>query len=271
VEIILKLFEVFREFLTGLARLFVFWPDSRVLLRRTVAWCRTHELREAWIAFWMVGTAFMWSVNSVLFTAATDIAGTGVQDVINGAASQLDQLRRQGGNAGTWEGLKSLPGVMFNPGFLLSLSPKQRTLTSLLQALAMTTLSAAIMGMLIRVLPRVRSPKKQSQVWAMSVAAVPMLAIPLLFGMFGVVVLYAVPQLALFALALGIALSMAFSIGAIALAQRAFRLTGRRYWLFTVVCCVLIAGLSLLGAFSTKPYADLAKAILGNSSIEKEK
>lgn len=270
-EPFLKVFETFREFFTGLAGLFVFWPDGRMLLRRTVAWCQTHKLREAWIAFLVVVTASLWALNSVMFAISSDLAALKAHDVSEPAAVRAPQPTWGARSAGTWEKLKSSRQVMFDPGFLLTLSPKQQALTSLLQALAMATLGTAMMGVFSRLLPRVRSQKKQAQVWTLSVAALPLVELPLLFGCFGVVVLYDVPELALVSLGLGVVASMALMIWLFEITQRAFKLTRKRYWLLTTAGCGLILGFSFLGAFSVKPYADVAKAFLGTASVSKEK
>jgi hypothetical protein len=270
-ESIMKLFDAFREFLTGLARLFVFWPDGWVLMRRTVAWCRTHDLLEAWIAYWVVGTAMFWALNLLSFTVITATVGDDAPRLVRAAALRAEAQRHLPGDIGLWNALNIQREVMFDPGHLLALDPRQQALTAVLQALAMAALGAAMMGVFIRLLPRLRPPKKQAQVWAFSVAAMPLVCLPMLFASFAALVLVAVWPLPMVLLGFGAVASTAFLVWIIRIGQRAFRLKSERYWLFTAASLMLLGGFSFVGGFSPKPYADVAKAILGSTSAEKAK
>jgi hypothetical protein len=271
VESVLKLFETFREFLTGLARLFIFWPDARLLLRRTVAWCRTHDPMAAWLAYWVVLAAILWATNLLNIVVTTAMVGDEAPRLVAEAAKLVEAQRHLPSDIGLADALAVQREVMNLPGHLLALDPQQQVLMAVLQALAMATLGALLMGVFIRLLPRLRRPKKQAQVWAFSVAAMPLVNLPVLVALFGALVLVAVGPLPLISLGLGGALSMALLLWLITLGQRAFRLSGGRYWLSMAASLALLAGFSILGGFAPKPYADVAKAILGGAAAEKPK
>jgi hypothetical protein len=267
----LKLFEIFREFLLGLGGLFVFWPDARALMRRTVGWCRHHDLAEAWIAYWVVLAVLLWASNLLFIAVTAGVAGDDAPRLIAEAATLTEAQRHLPAGLSLGEKLAIQRQVMFHQGHLLSLTPMQQIIVAALQALAAAALVAAMMGCFIRLLPRLRRPKKQAQVWAFTVAFMPLANLPLLFGLFGALVLLAVWPLPVLILGAGSIASLALLSWGVWIGQRAFRLSGRRYWGAVAASLMLIGSFMLVGGFAPKPYADLARTILGAATPEKVK